>query len=126
MKMAEKCGPPSETVSGRTLSEPPNGVSDVIVRCLKENDDSGRNRVYVKWEPPKDDSTVDRYKIELKASAHYINVLGRLDYFDNVTWKVVDSQLRNFTFENVEPNTNYTVKVNSFLKSMSSLFKIYL
>lgn len=114
MKRMKECGPSSDPVEGETLSEPPGTVSDVAVHC-HSNRTTGENSVHVRWEPPQDDSKVDRYKIELKSSAHFINEFGRNDYFNNLTVEFVPAEARNHVFYNVKPNTNYTVKVRNLL-----------
>ncbi|KAB7503050.1 hypothetical protein Anas_11212, partial [Armadillidium nasatum] len=119
MKIIKKCSPSSAPVSGNTLHEPPSRVSDLLTDCIS-NRDTGVNEVYVKWEPPVDDKNVDRYKIDLKASAQFIDENGRGDFYHNLEVQTLDAETRNYTFHNVAPNTNYTVKVYAGSKTVYS------
>ena len=104
------CGSHSEAVRGKTLNGMPGVISDLLVTC-KQN--LPTNTVLIQWKPPlTSNGVIDRYKIEVKWSASYINEEGQRQ-FENKEHRPqnVGGSARNFTFQGALPNTNYTVKV---------------
>ncbi|XP_045597074.1 tyrosine-protein phosphatase 69D isoform X2 [Procambarus clarkii] len=113
------CGEYSPPVVGRTLNGLPGVISDLLVEC-KQNPHMA-NTVHIHWKPPTNpNSLVDHYKIELKETASFINEEGQRQYYNNEHKQNVAASLRNYTFYNALPNTNYTVKVYAGIKRQYS------
>ncbi|XP_050718014.1 tyrosine-protein phosphatase 69D-like isoform X2 [Eriocheir sinensis] len=114
------CGEYSEAVQGKTMNGVPGVISDLLVKC-HQNPHTLANTVHIHWKPPHNpNGVIDRYKIELKASASYINEEGQRQFHNDEHQQNVAGSLRNFTFYGALPNTNYTVKVYAGIKRQYS------
>ncbi|XP_071521092.1 tyrosine-protein phosphatase 69D [Panulirus ornatus] len=114
------CGQYSSSVVGKTLNGVPGVISDLLVEC-KQNPHTAANTVHIRWKPPHNpNGVVDHYKIELKETASFINEEGQRQYYNNEHKQNVAGSLRNYTFYNALPNTNYTVKVYAGIKRQYS------
>ncbi|KAK3883163.1 hypothetical protein Pcinc_012496 [Petrolisthes cinctipes] len=110
------CSSYSLPVEGRTLNGVPGAIADLWVKC-NHNSQSAANIIHILWEPPeKPNGKIDHYKIEVKASATYINEEGQRQFYNNENKLNVSSSSRNYTYVHALPNTNYTIKVYAGIK----------
>lgn len=106
------CGEYSSSVIGKTLNGVPGIISDLLVDC-KQNPRTAINTVHIHWKPPTNpNGIIDKYKIDLKETTTYINEEGQKQYYKQEHVHNVAGSMRNFTYYNALPNTNYTVKVS--------------
>ncbi|XP_042869505.1 tyrosine-protein phosphatase 69D-like isoform X2 [Penaeus japonicus] len=105
------CGNFSAPVFGMTLNGVPDRISDLLLEC-EHSVNKIPSTIKILWQPPKNpNGVIDHYKIEIVETASYINVDGQRRYYNNDYRHNVAGSLRNYTFYNALPNTNYTIKV---------------
>lgn len=115
LEISKDCGEYSRSVIGQTLNGVPGVISDLLVDC-RQNPRTAINTVHIHWKPPNNpNGIIDRYKIDLKETASYINGDGQRQYYKNEHVHNVPGSMRNYTFYDALPNTNYTVKVSIVL-----------
>lgn len=111
------CGNFSAAVFGMTLNGVPDRISDLLLEC-EHSVNKVPSTIKILWQPPKNpNGVIDHYKIEIVETASYINEDGQRRYYNNDYRHNVAGSLRNYTFYNALPNTNYTIKVGQRLKT---------
>lgn len=104
------CGPWSREVNGTTLEGIPEQPENVTVTCRFDNI-SQFSSVLATWKPPRHAfGTIKQYKVVLLGNAHYRNESGDVDLYTYGP-EAKMSAGTNTRFDNVRPNTNYTIKV---------------
>lgn len=112
------CGEYSTSVVGRTLNGVPGAIADLWVEC-NHDPDAAANTIHIRWEAPKKpNGVIDHYKIEVKASATYINEEGQRQVDTHEDKLNVTSSVTNYTYHHALPNTNYTIKVCGSVSSL--------
>lgn len=105
-----ECGAWSREVNGTTLEGIPEPPENVTVTCRFDNI-SQFSSVLATWKPPRHAfGTIAQYKVVLLGDAHYRNESGIVDLYTYGP-DAKTALGTNARFENVRPNTNYTVKV---------------
>lgn len=114
-----ECGNWSEVVNGTTMDGFSSAPLDIKVKCTHHNV-SRRNFVSVEWSPPlKPNGIVMSYQVLLEGLAFFKSDQG---FYVNQTYgpkaKNIDkSHVTKAVYENVLPNTNYTVSVGAITRS---------
>ncbi|KAG5682132.1 hypothetical protein PVAND_011508 [Polypedilum vanderplanki] len=114
-----ECGNWSQVVNGTTMDGISSPPLDVKITCTHHNV-SRRNFVNVEWNPPlKPNGIVISYQVLLEGLAFFKSDQG---VYTNQTYgpkaKNIDkSQETRAVYENVPPNTNYTVSVAATTRS---------
>lgn len=114
-----ECGNWSEVVNGMTMDGFSSPPLEVRVTCTHHNV-SRRNFVTVEWNPPsKPNGIVMSYQVLLEGTAHFKSDQG---VFVNQTYgpkaRNIDRMQETKTiYENVPPNTNFTVSVAAVTRS---------
>ncbi|XP_071455284.1 tyrosine-protein phosphatase 69D [Hetaerina americana] len=105
-------------VNGTTMDGEPGPPNNVNVSCMFDNI-SRKSIVYVSWEPPiQMNGKIMHYRVILEGDSIYKNEKGdwgRLTL--PVKSRSVDETYRSSLFDDIPPNTNYTVKVSGFTRS---------
>ncbi|XP_046406148.1 tyrosine-protein phosphatase 69D [Ischnura elegans] len=105
-------------VNGTTMDGEPGPPKNVNVSC-KFDSISRKSIVYVSWEPPTQmNGKIMHYRVILEGDSIYKNEKGdwgRLTL--PIKSKSVDEKYRSILFDDIPPNTNYTVKVSGFTRS---------
>lgn len=115
----DQCGNWSEVVNGTTMDGTSSAPLEVKVFCTHHNV-SRRNFVTVEWNSPlKPNGVVTNFQAILEGTAYHKSDLGN---FVNETYgpkvKYIDKgQEMRATYENVPPNTNFTVSVAAVTRS---------
>ncbi|XP_055376748.1 tyrosine-protein phosphatase 69D [Condylostylus longicornis] len=110
-ELCRSCGPWSEIINGTTMDGKASEPRNLKIDCRHLNI-SRLNKVMVTWDTPQfPNGKVVSYNIELTGLATYRS----FNQIKNETWgpKVLnsDASTQRAIFENVVPNTNYTVSV---------------
>lgn len=115
----KECGNWSEVVNGTTMDGSSGPPDEVKVTCMHHNV-SKRNFVHVEWtKPSKANGIVMSYQILLEGLAHFKSDQGiHVNQTYGPKAKNIDkSQDTKATYENVPPNTNFTVSVAAVTRS---------
>lgn len=119
------CGNFSAPVFGMTLNGVPDRISDLLLEC-EHSVNKVPSTIKILWQPPKNpNGVIDHYKIEIVETASYINGDGQRRYYNNDYRQNVAGSLRNYTFYNALPNTNYTIKVSSKTENVLAQGRVY-
>ncbi|XP_076044261.1 protein tyrosine phosphatase 69D isoform X2 [Oratosquilla oratoria] len=106
---SKDCGPFATSIIGNTMVGVPDSIADLTVKCIRDPI-THSNNVQVNWKPPAE-SPVEKYEILLKGSAFYFNEEGQKKYDSFEKYKIVNESIRQYMFQGVKPNTNYSMKV---------------
>lgn len=117
-ELTKECGNWSEVVNGTTMDGQASPPLNVEISCSYSNV-SKQSSVSVKWSPPKNpNGMVLSYQVSLQGSALFKTEYGKMK---NETYgpkiKHVVHSTTNAFYENVSPNTNYTVSVAGITRS---------
>lgn len=115
--LTKLCGNWSEVVNGTTMDGTASAPLNLRVQCSFYNI-SGRTTVSATWErPERPNGNITLYNIVLDGMATYRNHhVRRIETFGPKV-KSIDRNLFKADYENVPPNTNYTVKVSGMTRS---------
>lgn len=115
----KECGNWSEVVNGTTMDGFSSAPLEVRVTCTHHNV-SRRNFVTVEWSPPsKPNGIVMSYQVLLEGTAYFKSDLG---LYVNQTYgpkarNIDRTQETKTIYENVPPNTNFTVSIAAVTRS---------
>lgn len=116
-ELTKLCGNWSEEVTGTTMDGTSSEPLNLKVSCSFFNI-SGRTTVSASWDPPsKPNGHITSYHVLLDGITLFRNysVYAQTTYGPKV--KSIDQALLKADYENVPPNTNYTVKVAGVTRS---------
>jgi len=94
-----------------SVASPPKNLT---VNCRYDNISSS-SFISITWEhPEKPNGIIQRYNIQLSGVAKFKNDMGRVDIdsFGPPSWSVKRNSTR---YNQIPPNTNYTVSVSNYL-----------
>ncbi|XP_065213530.1 tyrosine-protein phosphatase 69D isoform X3 [Planococcus citri] len=120
-KYTNECGDWSKLVVGTTMDGEAGPPENVMLNCTYDIE-SMQGKVFVNWtQPTNPNGEIDRYNIVLQGAAKYINENGTSDsYTYGPKQKHVKTDQKSTQFENLNPNTNYTVSVSAVTRSRGS------
>lgn len=113
----KECGNWSTEVNGTTLDGVASPPQNLSVNCRFDNISSS-SFISISWaHPEKPNGVITRYNIQLTGIARFRNDMGRLDIdtWGPQTWSVYKKNSTHFN--QIPPNTNYTVRVNGVTRS---------
>lgn len=117
-ELTKLCGNWSEEVTGTTMDGTSSEPLNLKVSCMYYNI-SGRTTISANWDPPaQPNGNITTYQIVLDGLSTFRSAQGPLK---NETYgpkvKSIDEKLQKADYENVPPNTNYTVRVAGVTRS---------
>ncbi|XP_076237870.1 protein tyrosine phosphatase 69D [Calliopsis andreniformis] len=113
----KECGNWSAEVNGTTLDGVASPPQNLSVSCKFDNI-SSFSFISITWvHPEKPNGHITRYNIQLTGVARFKNDMGRLDIesWGPQNWSVY--QKNSTHFNQIPPNTNYTVRVHGVTRS---------
>ncbi|CAD7082783.1 unnamed protein product [Hermetia illucens] len=112
-EMTKLCGPWSQTVNGTTIEGKASEPLNVRTVCTHYNI-TRRNSVKVDWDPPATpNGKIISYQVILKGLATYRSNGSMLNETYGPKIRNIDEKSHFATFEEVPPNTNYTVDISA-------------
>lgn len=117
-ELTKLCGNWSDEVTGTTMDGTSSEPLNLRIACMYYNI-SGRTTVSASWDPPaRPNGNITTYHIVLDGLSTFRSEKGSLK---NETYgpkaKSIDEKLQKADYENVPPNTNYTVRVSGVTRS---------
>ncbi|KAG7296940.1 hypothetical protein JYU34_019837 [Plutella xylostella] len=116
-EFTQKCGNWSLELEAVTLDGTPGRPSDVSARCYEG--DARSRFLNLTWAPPlKPNAEIKGYTVEVTGNATYIDRFGfqKFDTFGPIP-KFVTNASRSVRFDDLKPNTNYTIKLSAMTRT---------